>query len=1819
MNQDHMNWWSNLNHGGMLLDIERLGTLVQIVQDEEKGKEKAKRESEDRIRKDLVRQAINSFKDDPDKQRTEFASKVFIWACGFNDQNGTWHRGTAIDTSWSRRGIGNASIRPQQLWRGPNGATVPVFIDNAKKLGQHRGTRVVSRALQWLRKGREQMAVITNGHQWRILFAGLDYEAFVEWDIEQWFFEGDVSPEFEGFRTMLHPTLWIPSEPDKPTAFLHAIQESRKGQSDLSLILGERVRQATEILIQAHAPALNDLANRPDEKEIYRAAVRMVMRIVIGLFAESREGLLPVDNPVYNNAYSLNGLREHLERTHKSRLRESYYAWPRLVSLMRLLYHGSDHQAFPVPTYGGDLFAPGDEHSPDGMRRTVHLFEHAFMEADVMSDLDVREMLRLLTRTKVKIRQGRAATWVNQPVDFSKLGSEYIGILYEGLLDFELKQARPDEPIVFLGVGNQPALPLNALEAMDDKAVADLLKNEKKAAQDDGGSDDAEELAEAEEDTAETESGDEAEDESGDEDGDDDTPDTEADEDNDTTDDTRYSFETRAWQWAENAVIIGMLVKKPRGKLTPEKQDQHQQAIQRRARKLISKLVLPDEWYLVRWGGTRKGSGTWYTPPQLAIPTVHRTLQPLCYDPPEINDKPDRNAPASNWVPKVPEAILKLKVCDPACGSGSFLLAALRYLTDALYESLILHDRVRDVGERSLLELIWDDDHTELLSQETVPVRYGDDSFELRTKVILRRYVVERCVYGVDLDALAVELSRLSLWIETLDHSLPMTFLDHKIKVGNSLVGAWFDQFLHYPIMAWEREGGDKNHTNGVHYRKEEWTKAIKARAATAKKDMKAFIIGSRFPSLYPIDLSTVRTEHDAAVQAMDAIHALGIAQVDQRAEQYAAFRSSDEFRRIKDAFDLWCALWFWPPDEIDEAPMPTAFTEGRISDRASRIVNELSARLQFFHWELEFPDVFNVASEGFDATVGNPPWETLQPNSKEYFGEVDPLYRSYGKQEALRKQKDYFRADRDRERDWLEFNSYFRGYSHWMKAAGHPFGDRVITDKDGTQKHQFPLGRGKDAWAASVRGHQLWKAKRERSTGYADQRHAFRYQGDGKAYTYKMFLELAYALVRSRGRVGMIVPSGVYSDHGSVEIRQLFLDQSSWEWLFGIENREKVFDIDSRFKFNPVIVEKDGETKAIHTAFMRRDIAEWEQPDPPHIDYPYDQVLTFSPNSRAILEIQSDTDLEILNKIYANSVLLGDDGPDGWGIKYAQGDFNMTSDSHLFPPRPKWEEWGYKPDEYSRWIKGPWQPIETLWAELGVDPDQPRPLDPECERTVEDAITRGDAARTGDDDGNLFDDGARRRCAQPPYDTLPIPRADIPVGIILSRNADEWIRESDIPTVTFTEANGKPLVIKKGAGKNKVEIEVTGPAIALPLYEGRMIGQFDFSEKGWVSGKGRGAKWRNIPWSEKSIDAQYLMPQDVYVHYSPVSWGLKLSHMRVGSATNSKSAVGAAIYGAPAGDTAAIFWTDSSSFILNLAGVFNSSVFDFLVRTRLVGLHLDYHVFAQSALPKALREVPQRYTERSAGQGCSHVRFAPHWLQFIDNGSWQSKWASSTKRRLENRSVITALAVLFYDISFDSFKHILAECDLPVSAVTGRGRTQLNPKGFWRVDKEKPPELRQTVLTLVAFHDLMRMIDEYGGDRDAGIEAFLNQNDGEGWMLPETLRLADYGLGHDDRALEHQPVRSEFGPRFYDWQLAQTPDESWRECHLHARNLLGEDGYHRLLRDIESGKSDNSSTDGSSTDNDSTAGRSPDYGDAARGQRSIFPPSQPGLFDDNE
>ena len=751
-----------------------------------------------------------------------------------------------------------------------------------------------------------------------------------------------------------------------------------------------------------------------------------------------------------------------------------------------------------------------------------------------------------------------------------------------------------------------------------------------------------------------------------------------------------------------------------------------------------------------------------------------------------------------------------------------------------------------------------------------------------------------------------------------------------------------------------------------------------------------------------------------------------------------------------------------------------------------------LAARKRFFHWEIEFPDVFCAPGSGFDAILGNPPWDIAKPNSKEFFSNIDPLYRAYGKQEALRYQTEYF-ADEEIERSWLDYNADFRAQSNAMGYFASPFGDPSENEKS---QDRLTIVRGGE----NDRLHTRCRTARAKSRGFADPAHSFRHQGSADLNLDKAFLEQAHALLRVGGRFGFIVPSGLYSDHGTGGLRKLFLDRCRWEWLFGFENRDGIFEIHRSFKFNPVIIEKGGKTESIRTAFMRSKLEDWERAEALVTHYSRAQVERFSPWSKAILEIQSPRDLEILEKTYSNSVLLGDDRAGGWGIRYAQGDFNMTSDSKLFPLRTKWEADGYRPDEYSRWIKGDWRPISELWTELGV-----KPL-PEGER----------------------------RCTQPPYDSLPIPRADFPQGVVLSREADACVRQE------------------------RVE------AVALPLYQGVMIHQFDHAWKQWIGGSGSKA-WELTRGDTKCLTSKFLLAESIYRASEKGLKGFKLGFRDIARTTDERTMIACLVPDRPCGNKVPLLQPASSAWLPMLSATLNSWVFDWAHRARQGGTSINYFIIDEGPLVKppsssgaAIATVPIRL-------GLSALIFSAQWLGFSASFlpiAWRRLWAVSRSERLRLRCIQDSVVAVQYGLADDDLRHVLRNCD--------HSEAGGDPTGFWRVDKDKDPELRHTVLTLVAFHDLEEKIRACGGDREKGIEAFLNQNDGDGWILPETLRLADYGLGHDERAKQPQPVASHLGPRFYDWQLAQSAEESWRECHLHARNLLGEEGYKQLLADIE-------------------------------------------------
>lgn len=317
---------------------------------------------------------------------------------------------------------------------------------------------------------------------------------------------------------------------------------------------------------------------------------------------------------------------------------------------------------------------------------------------------------------------------------------------------------------------------------------------------------------------------------------------------------------------------------------------------------------------LRRAGDARKSSGTFYTPRSVTGYLVRRTLAPLV--------RGRRGA-----------EILNLRVVDPAMGSGAFLVAACRYLAAAA-EAALLRD-----GE------------------------WHADDVTAAARVMLRRQVAQRCLFGVDLNPMAVQLARLSLWLATLAGDRPLTFLDHRLSVGDSMVGATVADALARP------PGRSRPRR----------TASLPLFDAGTLAGMVRDVAGTRV---------SLALESDDDVMV-----------VRRKERTFAALRERGSmFARWKAVLDLWCACWFWdderPPDAAVFHALSDSLLRGRsiLPDRVARDWQERAAaaseKRKFLHWELEFPEVFfdehgrRSSSGGFDAVLGNPPWDMVRGDS---------------------------------------------------------------------------------------------------------------------------------------------------------------------------------------------------------------------------------------------------------------------------------------------------------------------------------------------------------------------------------------------------------------------------------------------------------------------------------------------------------------------------------------------------------------------------------------------------------------------------------------------------------------------------------------------------------------------------------------------------------------------------------------------------------------------------------------------------------------------
>ncbi len=305
----------------------------------------------------------------------------------------------------------------------------------------------------------------------------------------------------------------------------------------------------------------------------------------------------------------------------------------------------------------------------------------------------------------------------------------------------------------------------------------------------------------------------------------------------------------------------------------------------------------------------RRATGSFYTPRALTEFVVRRALAPLVRD-------------------AAPEAILGLRVLDPAMGSGAFLVAACRYLALA-YERALVH-----TGAASTADI-------------TEAERAG-----------FRRTIAQRCLFGVDLNPMAVQLGRLSLWLATLAADRPLTFLDHHLRVGNSLVGASLADLVRPPAVSRRSPG----------------------HALPLFDDGDA---GRAFESVIGPRLSIARDPGDT------------IDQVRMKERTLAGLAAPEgPLARWREVADAWCASWFGPKARVSAAVFGSLADAilGRpgglprhTAETLRQQARATAAAERFFHWTLEFPEIFHapdgapLPAPGFDAVLGNPPWEVLR------------------------------------------------------------------------------------------------------------------------------------------------------------------------------------------------------------------------------------------------------------------------------------------------------------------------------------------------------------------------------------------------------------------------------------------------------------------------------------------------------------------------------------------------------------------------------------------------------------------------------------------------------------------------------------------------------------------------------------------------------------------------------------------------------------------------------------------------------------------------
>lgn len=582
-------------------------------------------------------------------------------------------------------------------------------------------------------------------------------------------------------------------------------------------------------------------------------------------------------------------------------------------------------------------------------------------------------------------------------------------------------------------------------------------------------------------------------------------------------------------------------------------------------------------------GNQRKITGSYYTPDSLVQCLLDSALDPVVAD--RLKGKKGEEAEA---------ALLNINVCDPACGSGHFLIAAAHRLARQLA-------RVR-TGESEPSP----EDHQHAL-----------------------RDVIGHCIYGVDINPMAVELCKVSLWMEAIEPGRPLSFLEHHVQVGNSLLGttpALLERGI--PDEAFTPIEGD-----------------IKARVTELKKRNKkeredyANRQGLLFEA--PIKLGNLAAELTRIDEASDDTPE-GIAEKERR---YSEFVKGNSYQSSRLLADTWCAAFVWKKDDSDLGKLcPTERDFRNLESRAadgllphvSTEVERLSDQYQLFHWHLAFPDVFRLPgkhetpenagtdwSGGFDVVLGNPPWDKIQPEEEKFFAVMRP---DIANATTAKIRKSLIEAlpndDPTTHRIWKDYKRRVDGICHLLRSSG-----------------------------------------------------TLRFTGDGNLNCYRVFTEVSAMLISGRGQCGLVAQTGLATDESGKELFDHLLTCGRLCRFLDFENRGSFFaDVHQQFRFCLITIR--GSVVSTPGApgefgWLLHSLEEINAPGR-LVRLNAHDLLLFNPTSRTCPVFTSIADVEISRIIYRHSGPVSVDERRRFAdIDFLGELFNMTRDSGLFHSEP--------------------------------------------------------------------------------------------------------------------------------------------------------------------------------------------------------------------------------------------------------------------------------------------------------------------------------------------------------------------------------------------------------------------------------------------------------------------------------------------------------------------------------------------------------------------